>query len=384
MYELTPNSLLRQLFSTRIEGNELASVTTLSQNKEDFICRSNWYLDWRLICQQERQRQILKKLPQKIGFYTSGHTKKPSLWIRDLQQLFAEVKILGEICQILGVDSVISFAPPYHLYGFLLTYLLPAVYGIPVWFQSANVFQSFHYPEAKRPLLITIPSALTYLERRIEDLERYDSITVVHSTALLPKAGIRLIKKFKSKQIRFIELFGSTETGLIATRSLGVECSWNLAKDVSFIEPDLQGAEIPLRIHTPRLATLLNQTPSQTCMLDDIIRIVESRKFEFLGRRSRLVKVNGQRVNLDDIEETLRGHLQCSDLACLSVYDSFRGESFDLFIVPKSKYSMQLSEIRFLCARVLKKAEQPRKIEVVPQIERSLTGKLIFNQELIA
>jgi acyl-coenzyme A synthetase/AMP-(fatty) acid ligase len=381
---ITPEDFLCQILQVKDNGLGGEPLITLQQNKATPLHKTNWHLKWHSYSPKHRQTQFLDRLPKRIGFYTSGHTKEPVLWLRSLEQLLAEVEILSEICLVNEIDGIISFTPAHHLYGFLLTFLLPAVKGLPIW--SINSFCSLHSSVCKRPLLITIPSALTYLERRIGDLDQYDTVTIVHSTALLPATGLQLVERLKAKQINFIELFGSTETGLIATRAIDAinKTPWQLARDVAFVDPYPQIGQCPLEIYTPRLAATFDRQQLLSWQLDDLVRILTPRRFKFIGRQSRLIKKNGQRINLDSVEDKIRQAIPYWDFACVPVRDSIRSENFDLLMVSHPEYPISVSEIRLKCSKVLTEAEQPRKVLLVPQLERSVAGKLLLRQEFAA
>lgn len=74
--------------------------------------------------------------------------------------------------------------------------------------------------------------------------------------------------------------------------------------------------------------------------------VVTSLPFRFHGRRSRLVKVNGQRVHLDHVEERLRELVPCADLACVPIPDEVRGEDFDLLVVEDPRYPLGTDAVR--------------------------------------
>lgn len=379
---LTPNEIRNHLLQPQSSCLRNKSSAILTPNKVDPLHQTSWNVQWHLYPESMRAK-FLAQLPESIGFYTSGQTKKPTLWLREMKQLLKEVEILHDFCQENRIDGIITFAPPHHLYGFLLSFLLPIVKGLPVWFCPMNSFGSLRFPELKNPLFVAIPSALTYLERRVQDLIEYDSITIIHSTALLPTVGLRLLEKLKSKQVRFIELFGSTETGLIAVRTpkAEVETIWKLVRDVTFakVKPNEEG---PLEICSPRLAWDSKGVQLTSWQLDDLVKTLSPRTFSFQGRRSRLLKINGQRVNLDQIEEVIWQAISCRDLACVPIRDNLRSENFNLLLVPDPKEPIGIREATLKCKKVLPEAKQPRKIFLVSELERTSTGKLYWQEKI--
>lgn len=102
-----------------------------------------------------------------------------------------------------------------------------------------------------------------------------------------------------------IELFGTTETGAIAHRQIPSRTdgasTWTLLRDVELVGP--RSGEGPLAIRGPRIARPRgDRQPAQLVELDDLVVRDGDRSFTYLGRCSRLIKVNGVRVWLDELE----------------------------------------------------------------------------------
>ncbi|NET90194.1 MAG: hypothetical protein F6K45_19210 [Kamptonema sp. SIO1D9] len=370
------------LLQSQVSGSENKQSVILTPNKIDRLYQKSWNLKWHLYS-ESIQEKFLSQLPKWIGFYTSGHTQKPTLWLREIKQLLKEVEILSKVCQTNKIDGVITFAPIHHLYGFLFSLLLPAINKVPVWFCPMNAPGSLSYPELRNPLFVTIPSALNYMKRRVQDFDQYNSITIVHSTALLPATALQLSEKLKHKKLNFVELFGSTETGLIAVRKpkSEVEIPWELVSDVTFANVHLH-REGFLEIYSPRIASNSKHMRPTSWRLNDFVEVLSPKTFLFKGRKSRLLKINGQRINLDRVEKAVRQAIACRDLACVPVRDDIRSERFDLFLVCDSQKITTTEQIRSMCKKILSKAEQPRRVVLTPKLKRTSTGKLSWQNKL--
>lgn len=214
------------------------------------------------------------------------------------------------------------------------------------------------------------------LEDVADELAAFERVTIVHSTASLPEAGLKLSRRLCGACLHFVELFGSTETGLVATRELvdGSEDAWRLANDVEFADQEEHPGEAFLRIRSPRIARPSGGRRPEVWQLDDFVRKTTPRTFRFEGRRAHIVKINGQRVNLERVEESLRRVLPCRDLACVPVRDDVRGENFELLLVPHTR-DIHAEEIRARCSEVLPKYFRPKRICVVDEIARGPMGK---------
>lgn len=369
--------LERALLDPQTSGPDGQACVLLAQLDASRWCETPWTIPWSREADGARA-SLRSRLPRWFGFHTSGQTGSPRLWLRDREQLLTEVRLLQQVCRVQQTDGIISFAPVHHLYGFLLSFLLPAMGRLPVWFRPVQHAAIPQPCGLKRPLVVTIPSAMAQLERCSAELSAFEQVTIVHSTACLPMAGLRLLEQVPGHRVHFLELFGSTETGLVAARWLdrGSEPSWDLVEDVRFAQPAVSSDEALLDIRSPRLAYDSDGVRPPSFQMDDYVRIVGLRSFRFYGRRSRLVKVNGQRVNLDRVEEVLRRAIPCLDLACMVARDDLRGERFDLLLVPHPNQSLDPKDIRRRCMATLSKPEQPQQIRLIPQLARSSLGKL--------
>ncbi len=342
----------------------------------DAVSARPYRLAWSREADGLRHEIFEQKLPSRIGFATSGHTGASRSWIRDREQLRAEVDLLRTILRTDSVDAVITFAPAHHLYGFLLSFVLPMLEGIDVRFWPMTLQHPVRFENVSRPLFVTVPSALMRLNRQARGLASYESVTVVHSTAVLPAAGRSLMAK-RVTDLRLVELFGSTETGLVASRAnSGSDADpWDLAPDVDVVRPAM-GQEGGLRLRGPRLAFDEGGVRLDEWDMDDSVRLLDDRRFVFEGRDSLLVKVNGRRVYLDRVEDLLRAVIPCKDLACIPARDRLRGEGFDLLIVPRPDRPLSVADARRLCRPRLRGIGQPRMVSLVQGIPRTATGKL--------
>jgi acyl-coenzyme A synthetase/AMP-(fatty) acid ligase len=267
-------------------------------------------------------------------FATSGSTGAPVGWERTAEQLRAEAELLAALCAGDGVDGIVCYPPPEHLYGHLMSRSLPELLGVPVRPLGLTEPLDAAFAGLRRPLVATVPAALNPLTRSVALLGRLDRLTVVHSSAILPAAALRLIDRLDG-QAKLVELFGSTETGLVATRRYPSPDypEWTLAPDVRFgtgMRPD---RESPLRVRSPRIAGQDGRPPAAEYELDDLVVPLDGQRFAWLGRRSRLVKVNGRRLNLDRVLDTIREGLGGDvPISCQPHADDLRGEWFRVLV----------------------------------------------------
>jgi acyl-coenzyme A synthetase/AMP-(fatty) acid ligase len=334
--------------------------------------RLPWLVRWDALPEAERRTMVYGLLADGLVSATSGSTGAPRRWQRSADQLWLETGLLAKQIAADRPQALLSLIPPLHLYGALVTVLLGARMGLPSWYCPDTATELPH-AAAKRWVIGAIPSGLTRMRRETAWLSEREWVTILHSTARLPDSAADVLRILPGCA-RLLEIFGSTETGAIAFRGFG-DTEWTLAEDVDFGASDYvhaEPAETQLMIRSPRLAAEAGypQTAEWT-MVDFIVRTGED-KFRFEGRRVRLVKVNGRRVDLDQVEATLRENIACADLTCVPVTDGVRGEHFDLQIVPDGPIPFAAMEATFRHLGV-----QPRRIASVAEIQRSAVGKAL-------
>ncbi len=337
----------------------------------DALLKSAWMVDW------SRERDAETVLADGLGpvleFRTSG-TASPggTTWHRTWEQVWAEAGLLADLVRGDAPEAVLSFAPPRHLFGTLVSVLVPARLGLPVWYRPEFAPMPPDGPY-RRWAVMAIPWAFQLLRRRPAWIRSVERLTILHSTASLPAAARELVELAGHDRAALTEIFGSTESGGVATRNpFAPDQDWTLFEDVEFSSGS-PGEEQRLHVYSPRLAFPEGGAPPGECRLDDHVRVTGPRSFHFAGRRERLVNVNGVRLDLDALEERLRDALPGPDLACAPVRDELSGEHFEVLIAaghggapPASALDSALSLLPV----------RPRGVRVVERIDRSETGKL--------
>ncbi|MER7109341.1 AMP-binding protein [Streptomyces sp. NPDC000229] len=366
-----------------------------------------WHVRWdALESFARREELVLGALPPEVDFHTSGSTGPSRCWRRTREDAWGEA---GMLAAFLTADApvppgaVVAFAPPLHVYGALATLLVPARLGVPAWYRKAFV-GAMPDTGQRHTVVVATPWIFSLLLRHIDWVRSFEHLTVLYSSAMLPADALTLLEEAGPGRVTLVELLGSTETGGIATRrwSGGEPPAWSLFPDVTFApgdtydpnppnhprnpnppggpatpatpdEAELTECTVPLVIRSPRLGHRPGEPRPDHWYTGDLVEPLDARTFRLAGRVGRLVKVNGRRINLDEMEHTLRARVDCEDLALVAVSDRMTGEQIDLYVVPRAgsgRTGADLSPVPALLG------VRPRKVHVVPGISRSATGKL--------
>ena len=232
-----------------------------------------------------------------IGF-TSGSTGHPrqhrKTWAsfaassaRNAQAIVAALGTEG----LRGDPAIVATVPPQHMYGMELSVLLPllanaAVHGGRPFFPD-DVARALR--EAQGPaLLVTTPVHLRALVESGIDLPRPAGI--VTATAPLPQALAAAAEQRFGCEVR--ELFGSTETCVIASRRTARDDLWQLLPDVR-LQPQPDGTQV----QAPHL--------SAPVMLADLVEMKPEGRFLLCGRQADLLEIAGKRASLGDLTRRL-------------------------------------------------------------------------------
>jgi acyl-CoA synthetase (AMP-forming)/AMP-acid ligase II/3-hydroxymyristoyl/3-hydroxydecanoyl-(acyl carrier protein) dehydratase len=225
-----------------------------------------------------------------VCLYTSGTTGAPQpqskTWGQLTQGAHALAARLDRVVEggLASLRALVCSVPPQHMFGFETSVLLPLVTGLAVLDRKPLL------PLDVRTALdqcggpaawIATPLHLRALARSGEVLPNCRFALV--STMPLAPALAAQVEALASAPV--IEIFGSTEAGVIATRRTANETSWHPIGDVRLEHGD--GATLAWGAHFPSPHALA-----------DLVDIGGDGRFTLLGRAVDMVKIGGRRASL--------------------------------------------------------------------------------------
>lgn len=225
--------------------------------------------------------------------FTSGSTGLPlphrKTWGALVQGARAEAEWLalgkGQPCSIIGT------VPPQHMYGFESTVLLPLHSGAVIHadqpFYPADIVSALE--AAPRPrLLVSTPVHLRVLLLSGITLPALDG--VLSATAPMPP---QLAQDCEARfAAPLFEIYGSTETGQIASRRSAQTAEWELFPRVT------------LTPHDDRMWASGGHV-EQVVPVNDLLETIDNRRFLLHGRLSDLINIAGKRSSLDYLNHQL-------------------------------------------------------------------------------
>ncbi len=299
-----------------------------------------------------------------IGF-TSGSTgspkPNPKTWAAFRASAGQNLAALRSLWQGHAMPHVVATVPPQHMYGMELSVLLPLLgpaglhAGRP--FFPEDVARALgQCPEPR--LLATTP---VHLRALVESgVELPPLCGIVSATAPLSQELAATVEARFGCEVR--EVFGSTETCVIARRRTALESAWTPLPGVS-LQPRPDGAVVQAG-HLP-----------VAVILADLVELEHDGRFHLRGRQADLLEIAGKRASLGDL--TLRL------LAIPGVVDGVMlqldaGEARGVSRVAALVVAPTLDEASILA--VLRESIDPvflpRPLKFVQALPRGETGKL--------
>ncbi len=166
--------------------------------------------DSRLDHWTEKILRARRENDQDVVFQTSGTSGNPKRVRHAMAALLHEARVLQQV--IPRPAQVISTVPSHHMYGFLYTVILPALWEAPVrWLSAVNAAAL-----TSDSLIIGTPFTWEYMHRTLVGSGKMDCCGVC-STAPLSSS---LFTKLTAGGINLLDVYGSTDTGGIGFRRL--------------------------------------------------------------------------------------------------------------------------------------------------------------------
>lgn len=239
--------------------------------------------------------QIPSDMTVMVG-YTSGSTGQPKTFPKFWRTVSGSNACNAETIRAAIADKtspiwLLATVPPQHMYGMELSVLLPlsgnmAVHaGRPLF--PADIASAL--AELPRPrVLISTPVHLRAIVASDQEFPQVD--VIVSATAPLDQPLAAAVTAKLGGEM--VELFGSTETCVFASRRTAREEQWRLYEGVT-LDPRTDGT----LVHAPWFV--------EPVLLQDIVELQSSNRFVVRGRSSDMIEVAGKRASLSDITRRL-------------------------------------------------------------------------------
>jgi len=302
-----------------------------------------------------------------LYLFTGGSTGKPKVWSKSPRNLLAEAFYLRQKFALSPKDLFIATVPPYHIYGLLFSILAPMV-------AQARVLPDIYtFPQEiistinkhKASVLISVP--IHYRVLKVDNLSVPSLKAAFSSAGALDRSDSLYF--FKKTGLGITEIYGSTETGGIASRRISDPTeSWKVFDIVSW---KLTGNRISVK--SDFTSREMDRDEEGYCLTGDEAREDKDNSFVLLGRADGIVKIAGKRVDLTDVQNKIKTLPTVNDAVVVSLPTDKGRESVIAAVVA---CDLTESHLRKLLTAMLEPYAIPRRIKIVSSIARTSAGKI--------
>jgi len=228
-----------------------------------------------------------------LDFFTSGSTGTPSRITKSLAMLECELAILDAMWgQELGQGSVFATVSHQHIFGLTFKLLWPLAAGRPFTAEMHSLWEMLLTELTPDAVIISSPAHLGRLDGVSPLPLQQRPKRIFSAGAPLPLAASNQTEAIFG--CRPTEIFGSTETGAVATRcQLNDDEPWRLLPGIT-MRCDNDGR---LVLRSPFAG------PDWVTTADLVEPLPGG--FRFRGRADRIAKIEGKRISLTEIEQAL-------------------------------------------------------------------------------
>ncbi|MBV1932773.1 MAG: AMP-binding protein [Porticoccaceae bacterium] len=272
---------------------------------------------------QALNQQLLSELAQikldpnavLLKVYTSGSSGEPQAIPKTIKQLSREVAHLqalwgNDLCSALPSSTALPASPTLvlatvshqHIYGLLFRVLWPLAAGHCFDTQACEYLEEIK-SRARLDWPLALISSPTHLSRIPAQLdgETLKKLSAIFSSGAPLQRETSLLARERFG-VDISEVYGSSETGGIAWRqqSPGDEAFWQA----------MPGVQVRKNKSDDTLEVCSDHLPDTVKWLQtaDRVRFNNDSEFALLGRADRIVKVEGKRTSLDEMETCLLEH----------------------------------------------------------------------------
>jgi acyl-coenzyme A synthetase/AMP-(fatty) acid ligase/3-hydroxymyristoyl/3-hydroxydecanoyl-(acyl carrier protein) dehydratase len=234
---------------------------------------------------------VLDPAGSRIEIFTSGSTGQPKLVAKTLLEMETEAAAIeNALGHAASGATVFGTVPHHHLYGLTFRLFWPLSTGRRLMTQTYAFWESLAADLVPQAVLVTSPAHLMRIPP-LPALREAKLAMVLSAGAPLPSESAAAAAAALGCPVT--DIFGSTETGSIAHRASG--SPWRPFPGVAI-----------RRLEDGRLSVRSDHLGGDAWHeTADLVSPLPEGSFELLGRADRIVKIEGNRISLTDLEARL-------------------------------------------------------------------------------
>ncbi|MBN2032513.1 MAG: AMP-binding protein [Deltaproteobacteria bacterium] len=340
--------------------------------------------------------------------YTSGTTGPPKGAMNTHGNIAFNARVYQAMQKIDEKDVVLGAAPLFHVTGEVAHLAIAALAGIPV-----VLFYRFDPEEALRliekwKVTVTVASITVYIALMNHPDIKTRNLSGFHKAysggAPVSEAVVNQFEKLTG--LYLYNVYGMTETNSPShitpwgkrapvdkesgALSVGVPVPNCVMKIMDLEEGtvELAPGEVGEIVDSgPILVPGYWQKPEETrhairegwLYTGDVGKMDQDGWFYLVDRKKDMIVASGYKVWPRDVEDVLYQHPAVKEAAVVGVPDPYRGETVKAFLALKDGMEDRVSpeEIIAFCRKRMAAYKYPRRVEIVTEIPKTLTGKFL-------
>ncbi len=299
-----------------------------------------------------------------LKIYTGGSTGTPQMWSKTGENIVSEVVFLAKRYEVTEYDCILATVPPNHIYGLLFTVILPLVSMATVVGQTPSFPGEIVSTAGKHQVTIMASVPAHYRVLRNSKM----SLRLAFSSAGMLDAEDNDAFCHKNR-MGVTEVYGSTETGGIATRN-----RWLGEEDFTPF-PSIRWKVIKgcLAVRSPYVSPDLPIDEEGFFTANDRVEKRGADSFILQGRADNVTKVGGKRVDLEEIRRLIKTELSVTDCVVMAIPQAGGRENRIGALIQGGTIDMEL--IKQALVDSLEPYALPRHLKTVEQIPVKKNGK---------
>jgi acyl-coenzyme A synthetase/AMP-(fatty) acid ligase len=301
-----------------------------------------------------------------LKLFTGGSTGTPKIWSKTIRNMFAEAFFLSNKFNISSADRFAVTVPPIHIYGLLFTVLVPLIASAPVLDEILTFPHEIHRSIVKECSTILVSIPIHYRALSGSGIQKASLRLAFSSAGKLNHADSKAF--FEQTGLGVIEIYGSTESGGIATccpaegqeHFISYDCvDWKIEGDRLLVRSDF-------------LSPGIDRNDDGFFDIGDQAQPVSQDRFKLIGRADRIIKVAGKRVDIEEVKNKIIQIANVTDALVFST-KSRTGRGNEIWALVEGK--VEKNELKQHIMAMLDPYAVPRRIKIVENIPVSSTGK---------
>lgn len=340
---------------------------------------------------------LLKEDDNAIILYTSGTTGYPKGAILTHKNLFSNARDVAKYLEILTDDRVIATLPVFHVFALTVVVNAPLLKGATILlvpkFSPSEIFEIAG--KQKATVFAGVPTMFNFLYQYKEgNPENFEDLRLaISGGAPLP---VQVLYNFEKKfNVRVSEGYGLSEASPVTCfNPLALERKpGSIGMSICNVENkvvDENGQEVPhgevgeLIVKGPNVMKGYYKMPEETknairdgwLYTGDLARQDEDGYFYIVDRKKDMIIVGGFNVYPREVEEVLFSHPNVIEAAVVGFPDENFGEAVHAFVVLKEPH-ITVEQLQAYCTEHLAKYKVPKVIEIVEELPKNSTGKIL-------